>query len=150
MRGPNLFHEYWRNPEATAAAFADGWYRTGDLGYRDPDGFAFVSDRLRDMVISGGENVYPSEVEEVLCEHPKIREVTVLGRPDPRWDEAVVAVAVLEAGAALELDELRSWCGERLARFKQPRELIAVEELPRTALGKVQKHLLRRQLALRD
>ncbi len=147
LRGPNLFSGYWRNEKATADAFTpDGWYRTGDLGHRDDDGYLHISDRLTDLVISGGENVYPAQVEAVLAEHPAIAEVAVIGRPDPRWGEAPVAVVVPHDGSAVELAELQRWCEGRLARFKSPRELVVVDELPRTALGKVRKHVLRQQL----
>ncbi len=148
VRGANVFSGYWQNPEATAEAFADGdWFRTGDVGYRNPDGYLYICDRIKDVVISGGENIYPAEIEPVLAQHPAIAEVTVIGRDDERWGEVPVAVAVLEAGATLELDELRTWCGPRLARFKQPRALVVADELPRTALGKVKKHELRSSIA---
>lgn len=143
LRGPNLFSGYWENPEATATAFVGDWYRTGDVGYRDADGFVFISDRLRDVYITGGENVYPVEVEAILATHPAIAEVAVVARPDARWGEVGVAVAVLEAGTSLTIDELRVWCQPHLAPFKLPRELLVVDDLPRTALGKVQKHVLR-------
>jgi fatty-acyl-CoA synthase len=143
VRGPHLFDRYWRDPAATAEVFVDGWYRTGDLGHVDEDGFVVVDDRLRDVVISGGENVYPAEVELVLAGHPAIAEVAVIGRPDDRWGEAVVAFVVLRAGSTLSLAELRAWCEGRLARYKQPQALQVVDSLPRTALGKVTKHVLR-------
>jgi len=143
VRGPHLFDRYWNDPEATAEVFVDRWYRTGDLGHVDDDGFVVVDDRLRDVVISGGENVYPAEVELVLAGHPAIAEVAVVGRPDERWGEVVVAVVVVRPGAELTVTELRTWCEGRLARFKQPRELRLVDSLPRTALGKVTKHVLR-------
>ena len=148
LRGPNLFDGYWRQPAATAAAFRDSWYRTGDVGRRDGDGFVHIEDRLGDVLISGGENVYPAEVENALAEHPAIGAVAVIGRPDPRWGEIPVAVVepVAPGAPVPAVDELRAWCTDRLARFKQPREVVVVPELPRTALGKVQKHLLRQQL----
>ena len=147
VRGPNVFSHYWEKPEATEAAFADGWFRTGDVGNRDPDGFVTIADRVTDVIISGGENVYPAEVEAVLLDHPAIADVAVIGKPDERWGETPVAVVILAPATELELDELRSWCKERLARFKQPTALIVVDDLPRTALGKVQKHELRAKLA---
>ena len=144
LRGPNLFNGYWRNPSATAEAFDNGWYRTGDVGHLDAEGFLHVHDRVRDLYITGGENVYPAEVEAVLVEHPGVAEVAVVGRPDRRWGEIGVAVVVPAAGGQTPtVDELRSWCEGRLARFKQPRELVLVESLPRTALGKVRKHVVR-------
>jgi fatty-acyl-CoA synthase len=146
VRGPNVFSHYWEKPEATDAAFADGWFRTGDVGHRDPDGFVTIADRVTDVIISGGENVYPAEVEAVLLEHPAIADVAVIGKSDERWGETPLAVVILAPDTDLELAELRSWCEDRIARFKQPSALIAVEELPRTALGKVRKHELRAEL----
>lgn len=147
LRGPHMFREYWGLPETTNESFVDGWYRTGDVGRRDVDGFVYIEDRVKDMVISGGENVYPAEVENVLAEHPALAEVTVLGRADDRWGEVPVAVAVIAAGQTEPtIEELRAWCVDRLARYKQPRELITVDQLPRTALGKVTKHILRDRL----
>jgi fatty-acyl-CoA synthase len=148
VRGPHIFSGYWNNPAATAEAFIDGWYRTGDIGHQDADGYVFVSDRVNDTIISGGENVYPAEVEIALDAHPDIAEITVVGRPDPTWGETVVAVVVLCEGSSLTLEELRSWLGDRLARFKHPRVLVRTDRLPRTALGKVQKHVVRTQLGL--
>ena len=148
VRGQNLFVGYWRQPAATAAAFLDGWYRTGDVGRRDRQGFVHIEDRLGDVLISGGENVYPAEVENVLLEHPAIAQIAVIGRADQKWGEVPVAVIEAVTGRRVPtIDELRAWCDERLARFKQPREIVVVDELPRTALGKVTKHVLRRQLA---
>ncbi len=149
IRGPHLFDHYWRDPDATADAFVDGWYRTGDVGRFDDDGYLWVQDRVRDVYISGGENVYPAEVEAVLAEHPALAEVTVVGRPDDRWGEVGVAVVVArDPGAVPTAAELRDWARGRLARFKQPQEVVAVEALPRTALGKVRKHVVRRDLGL--
>lgn len=143
VRGPNVFTGYWGNPVATEAAFTtSGWFRTGDIGYETADGYVYISDRIKDVVISGGENVYPAELEPVLAEHPSIAEVAVVGARDDRWGEIPVAVVVLAPDATLELNDLREWCDERLARFKHPRELRIVDALPRTALGKVKKHEL--------
>ena len=147
VRGPNLFHHYHGRPDDTAAAFHNGWYRTGDVGRRDSDGWIYIEDRLGDVLISGGENVYPAEVENVLSEHPGIAAVAVVGRPHPLWGE--VPVALIEAGGGGRpptVEELRDWCADRLARYKQPREVVVVDRLPRTALGKVTKHVLRRDL----
>ncbi|MEM8924203.1 MAG: AMP-binding protein [Actinomycetota bacterium] len=150
VRGPHLFDGYWNNPEATAEAFVDGWYRTGDVGRIDVHGLLHVHDRVRDMFITGGENVYPVEVEDVLAGHPAIAEVTVVARTHERWGEVGVAVVVPVdvAGPELTIDGLRAWCEGRLARFKQPRELLVVDALPRTALGKVRKHVVRAELGL--
>jgi len=144
LRGANIFTGYWNNAQATDEAFAPGgWFRTGDVGYRDPTGYVFISDRIKDVVISGGENIYPAEIEGVLARHPAISEVAVVGRFDERWGEIPIAVLVLNADSELTIDALRDWCEGQLARFKQPRALRIVEELPRTALGKVKKHELR-------
>ena len=145
-RGPNIMKGYWNNPEATAAAIdTEGWFHTGDVGYLDEEGFLFIADRLKDMVISGGENVYPAEVESVLYDHPAISEIAVIGLPDDQWGEAVVAVAALRQGAELDLEELRSFATERLARYKLPRRLEIVTALPRNPAGKVLKFELRAQ-----
>jgi fatty-acyl-CoA synthase len=142
--GPNIMKGYWNNPEATAAAIdAEGWFHTGDVGFFDADGFLYIADRLKDMVISGGENVYPAEVESVLYDHPAVAEIAVIGLPDEQWGEAVVAVAALKRGANLELEELRTFATERLARYKLPRRLEIVDALPRNPAGKVLKFELR-------
>lgn len=144
VRGPNIFTGYWRDDLATAEAFAPGgWFRTGDVGFQDADGFTYISDRITDVVISGGENIYPAELEPVLQTHPAIADVAVIGERNERWGETPVAVVVLIEGATLTIDELRSWCEGQLATYKQPTALREVESLPRTALGKVKKHELR-------
>jgi fatty-acyl-CoA synthase len=143
VRGPNVFFEYWGNAEATREALHDGWYRTGDIGRRDADGYFWVHDRKKNMIISGGENIYPAEVERVLLEHPDVRECGVIGRPDPRWDEVPVAYVIRRAGGLVEAENLKDHVLTQLARFKVPREIVFVDDLPRTALGKVQHFLLR-------
>ena len=141
VRGPNVFPGYWRNAEATADAFtADGWLRTGDVAERDDEGFYRIKGRLKDMFISGGENVYPAEIEAVLHEHPQVADAAVLGVPDERWGE--VGVAFVVAGGVGE-DELREWCRARLARFKVPKSFRLIGEIPRNGMGKVQKQELR-------
>jgi fatty-acyl-CoA synthase len=137
---------YWRQEAATRAAIdADGWFHTGDIGYRDEDGFLFIADRLKDMVITGGENVYPAEVESVLYSHPAIAEVAVIGLPDPQWGEAVAAIVALKPGASLELEALREFASQRMARYKLPTRLETVPALPRNPAGKVLKYELRRR-----
>jgi fatty-acyl-CoA synthase len=143
VRGPNLFCEYWRNQEATREALRGGWYRTGDIGLRDADGYFFVHDRKKNLIISGGENVYPAEVERVLLEHPDVVECGVIGRPDPRWDEVPVAYVIRRAGCLVEAEILKAHVLTQLARFKVPRDIVFVDDLPRTALGKVQHFMLR-------
>ncbi|MCY4629515.1 MAG: AMP-binding protein [bacterium] len=142
VRGQNLFTGYWNRPEETGQAFSDGWYVTGDLGYADEDGFVWISGRKRELIISGGENVYPAEVERAVGEHPSVSAVAVVGRPHARWGEVPVAFVVPAAGASVEVEGLDEWCRNQLARYKRPRDWIVVDELPRTALGKVRKHML--------
>ncbi len=143
IRGPNVFCEYWGNGEATRDALHDGWYRTGDIGRRDADGYFWVHERKKNLIISGGENIYPAEVERVLLEHPDVVECGVIGRPDPRWDEVPVAYVIRRAGRAVEAEDLRAHVLTQLARFKVPRDIVFVDDLPRTALGKVQHFMLR-------
>ena len=143
VRGPNVFFEYWGNEAATRDALHDGWYRTGDIGLCDADGYFWVRDRKKNMIISGGENVYPAEVERVLLEHPDVSECAVIGRPDPRWDEVPIAYVIARSGCRLEADQLRTHLQAQLARYKVPREIVFVTDLPRTALGKVQHFLLK-------
>jgi fatty-acyl-CoA synthase len=148
MRGPNVTAGYWNRPEATAAAFDEGgWFHTGDVGQYDADGFVYIVDRLKDMVISGGENVYPAEVENILFAHPAVADVAVVGLPDARWGEAVTAVVATRPGSQLTLEELRQFAAESLARYKLPQRLHLVDELPRNPSGKVLKAQLREQLA---
>lgn len=143
VRGPNVFAGYWRNPGATAAVLRDGWLHTGDVAERDADGYYRICDRLKDMYISGGENVYPAEIEGVLHEHPDVAEAAVVGRPDARWGEVGLAVVVPRPGAAPTAAALTAFCRDRLAGFKVPRTFRFVEALPRSAVGKVLKTELR-------
>jgi acyl-CoA synthetase (AMP-forming)/AMP-acid ligase II len=142
VRGPIAMLGYWNRPEATAETLRGEWLRTGDLATRDAEGFLTLVGRARDMYISGGENVYPAEVEAVLCQHPGVREAAVVGVPDARWGESGRAYLVLAPGAAFDPEALRAFAAERLARFKLPREFELVDALPRTETGKVQKHRL--------
>ena len=148
VRGPQVMKGYWNNPAATDAVIdPDGWFHTGDVGYADDDGYVYVVDRVKDMVITGGENVYPAEVESVLYEHPAVAEVAVLGLPDHRWGEAVTAVVALRPGAQLTLEDLREFARSRLAGFKIPLRLEFVDALPRNPAGKILKYQLRETLA---
>ena len=140
VRGPTVFSGYWRNPEATAAAFEDGWFRTGDLAERSADGYYTLRGRASDLIISGGFNIYPREIEELLVEQVGVREAAVVGVPDDRRGEVPVAYLVTEQD--VDTDALRERCARGLASFKVPRAFVRVEALPRNALGKVQKHLL--------
>ena len=144
LRAPNVMAGYHARPAETAAALAeDGWLRTGDGGYVDADGYLFLTDRIKDMVVSGGENVYPIEVEEALARHPAVDQVAVIGVPDERWGETVKAVVVLRPGAAAGPEELAAFARERLAGYKVPRSIEFVDDLPRTPSGKVLKRALR-------
>jgi acyl-CoA synthetase (AMP-forming)/AMP-acid ligase II len=135
---------YWRKPEDTKASFdADGWLHTGDAGYLDDEGYVFLTDRIKDMIVSGAENVYPIEVESALAEHPDVADVAVIGVPDERWGEAVHAVVVRREGSGLTEDELMAWAKERVAGFKRPRSVSFAEELPRNPSGKLLKRVLR-------
>jgi fatty-acyl-CoA synthase len=151
IRGPNVMKGYWNRPQATAEAIdPDGWFHTGDVAYRDEDGFYYIADRIKDMVITGGENVYPAEVEGVLFEHPSVADVAVIGLPDERWGEIVVAIAVAKPGEDLSLESLRDFAGEKLAKYKMPRRLELVDVLPRNPAGKILKFELRNQFSVHD
>jgi fatty-acyl-CoA synthase len=143
IRGPNVFFEYWGNEAATSAALHDGWYRTGDIGTRDADGYFWVHDRKKNMIISGGENIYPAEIERVLLEHPDVFDVGVVGHPDPKWQEVPVAYVLPRAGCDVTAELLKAHVLGQLARFKVPRDIVFVTDLPRTALGKVQHFKLK-------
>jgi fatty-acyl-CoA synthase len=146
VSGPNVIKEYWNRPEATAASYSDGsWFRSGDMGYRDEEGFLFVSDRLKDMIISGGENIYPAEVEAVIAEHSAVSSVAVIGVSDDKWGEVPRAVVTLRDGASLTGEQLQSFLDGRLARYKIPKSLVVVDDMPRTASGKIRKMELRKQ-----
>jgi fatty-acyl-CoA synthase len=145
VRGPNVFPGYWRNPEATAAAFRDGWLLTGDVAERDAEGNYYLRGRIKELVVSGGENVYPAEVEAVLHDHPAVVEAAVVGVPDERWGEVCVAYVVTRE--PLDEADLRDHCGERLARFKVPKAFRTVDALPRNSLGKVMKSELGQAVA---
>jgi acyl-CoA synthetase (AMP-forming)/AMP-acid ligase II len=142
-RGPAMFKGYYKNPEETKAAFEGGWFHSGDLVRRDAEGFVYVVDRKKDMIISGGENIYSAEVEAVLLTHPKIKEAAVIGVPDPKWGEAVKAVVVLKPGEKATGEEIIQFCLENLARFKRPKFVEFTPALPRSATGKVLKRELR-------
>jgi long-chain acyl-CoA synthetase len=144
VRGDSVVPGYWRNPEATTATMGDGWLRTGDVGVVDAEGYLTLKDRSKDLIISGGANIYPREVEEVLLTHPAVREVSVVGLPDPEWGEIVVACLVAEGVTAAELD---AHCLARIARFKRPKDYRFLAELPKSNYGKILKRELRALLA---
>jgi len=144
-RGPNVMKGYYKNPQATAEALRGGWLHTGDLARRDEEGFIYIVDRKKDMIISGGENIYPREIEEVLYQHPKIQDATVIGIPDSLWGESVKAFVVLKAGQTMKEEEVIEYCKSRLASYKKPKSVKFVESLPRNPSGKVLKTVLREQ-----
>jgi long-chain acyl-CoA synthetase len=145
-RGSNVMAGYWNNEEETAASFRNGFFRTGDIGYQDSNGYFYILDRLKEMIVTGGENVYSGEVEGVILNHPAVRDVAVFGIPDARWGELVAACAVLKAGTQLTADELIAYCRQFLANYKVPRLIEFSEtDLPKSASGKVLKRVLREQ-----
>jgi len=147
VRGPNVTPGYWNRPEETARALRGGWLHTGDIGYLDDDGFLTLIDRKKDMIISGGENVYPAEIERLLAGHPALADVAVIGRPDPKWGEVPVAFIVLRPGMTPSPEELVEYCAAHLARYKTPKEYYVRPSLPRNAAGKLIKAELKRILA---
>lgn len=144
LASPSNMKGYWKLPEATKSTLVDGFIHTGDAGYMDEDGYVYIQDRLKDMIVSGGENVYPAEVENALSDHPEVADVAVIGVPDPRWGEAVKALVVLKENASARADDLIAYARERLAAYKLPKTVDFVEELPRNASGKVLKRELRK------
>jgi acyl-CoA synthetase (AMP-forming)/AMP-acid ligase II len=147
MRSPQVVKGYWNDEAATKASFQDGWFHSGDVGFIDAEGFVHVVDRIKDVVIRGGENVYCLEVEAVLQEHPDVADVTVVGLDERAMGERVCAVVVPRPGATVDLAGLRAFAADRLARFKSPEALYVTDELPRTATGKVAKNAVRAQVA---
>jgi O-succinylbenzoate-CoA ligase len=143
LRGPKVFKGYWRDPQATSAAFAGGWFHTGDIGVRDDDGYLYIVDRLKDMIVSGGENIASSEVERVLYEHESVVEAAVVGRPDDRWGEVPVAFVAVRPGATTTPDELIEHCRGQLAKYKVPKQVTFIDALPRNPSGKILKRELR-------
>jgi acyl-CoA synthetase (AMP-forming)/AMP-acid ligase II len=140
---PSLLRGYWNNSVATADALDGGWLKTGDVGWRDEDGFLFIVDRKKDVIISGGENIYPREVEEALHFHPEVQDVAVIGVPDDKWGEAVKAFAVTVPNRTVSEDDLIAFCKTRIASYKKPKSIEFVEKLPRLANHKIDKKALR-------
>ncbi|MFI6436948.1 o-succinylbenzoate--CoA ligase [Streptomyces sp. NPDC050759] len=145
LRGPHVMPGYWGLPEETAASFADGWFRSGDAARVDEDGYVFIVDRIKDMIISGGENIYPAEIEDLLLGHPDIAECAVIGVPDDKWGEVPRAVVVPREGAAPDPDEVLASLAGRLAKYKIPKSVVIADELPRTASGKLLKSRVRKR-----
>jgi long-chain acyl-CoA synthetase len=147
IRGRNVMKAYFENPEATRDALSeDGWFRSGDIGYIDPDGYLFIVDRLKDLIINGGENVYPREVEEVLYAWPEVEECAIIGVPDKEWGERICACIVPRAGHTLSTAELKNFLKSRLSGFKIPKDYIVQNELPKSPAGKILKREIRKQL----
>jgi acyl-CoA synthetase (AMP-forming)/AMP-acid ligase II len=134
---------YWRNPEATQETLRNGWLHTGDVGYMDRKGYLFIMDRSKDMIISGGENIYPREIEEVLLRHPAVREVAAIGVPDPKWGEAVKAVVALVPGRTATEEQIIFFCKQNIASYKKPKSVDFVDELPKSNYGKILKREIR-------
>ena len=145
IRGPNITPGYWNNPEATAKSFADDWLKTGDAARFDDEGFIYIVDRWKDMYISGGENVYPAEVENVLYQLPEVAEAAIIGVPDDRWGETGLAVVVVKPNEELSADDVIGHCLKQLAKFKVPASVEFIDALPRNGTGKVLKRTLRDQ-----
>jgi fatty-acyl-CoA synthase len=143
VKGPSVTPGYWNNPQATQEAFIDDWLKTGDMAAFDKDGFYYIKDRSKDMYISGGENVYPAEVENILCQMPEIQEVAVIGVADEKWSEVGCAVVTLTTGSTLNLEAVEAFCLHKLAKYKWPKHLVVEKELPHNATGKVMKHKIR-------
>jgi fatty-acyl-CoA synthase len=143
ISGPHVCTGYWRNPEATAEALRGGWFHTGDMARKDADGFYYIVGRFKDMIISGGENIYAAEVEAVFKEHPAVAEAALIGQPDAQWGEVGLMLVVLAEGASVTKDALKAHCRERLARYKTPKKIIFVDSLPYSSYGKVIKSELR-------
>jgi fatty-acyl-CoA synthase len=151
VRGPNVTVGYWQNPKATHAAVdGEGWFHSGDIGYFDEDGYLYIVDRLKDMIISGGENVYPAEVERVLAAMPGVVDVAVVGVPNPQWGETVAAVVSMVDGMSITLEDIRAYATVHLARYKLPRRLTVVPLVPRNASGKLDKEASRQLAAQED
>jgi acyl-CoA synthetase (AMP-forming)/AMP-acid ligase II len=136
-------HGYWNRPRDTADVIRDAWFHTGDAGTQDEDGFFYIKDRIKDMIVSGGENIYPAELESVLAAHPAIADVAVIGVPDPQWGETVKAIVVLKPGQELTAEELIEWSRPKLAGYKRPRSVDFTELIPRNPSGKILKRELR-------
>jgi acyl-CoA synthetase (AMP-forming)/AMP-acid ligase II len=149
LRGENILKGYYKNPEATAEAFRQGWFHTGDIGYKDADGFFYIVDRKSDMIIRGGENIYPREIDEVLYSHPAVAAAATIGVPDPVYGEEVAAFLVLKDGAQAAEEELINFCRERLADYKCPKSVRFIAEIPKGPTGKLLKRELARQYTQR-
>jgi fatty-acyl-CoA synthase len=147
IRGPHVCSGYWKNPEATADALRDGWFRTGDMAHKDEDGFFYIAGRFKDMIISGGENVYAAEVESIFLEHPAVAEAALIGKPHEKWGEVGLMFVVLNKGMTASGEELKDFCRQRLARYKVPKEIKFTDSLPYSPYGKIMKIELKKRIA---
>jgi len=145
IRGPHVFGGYWNQPEATAETIVDGWLHTGDLARRDEDGDYYIVGRLKDMIKSGGENIYPAEVEDVMHSHPDIAEAALIPVPDPKWGEVGRAIIVLKPSASLTQADLINWLRDQIAHYKVPKSVVVADTLPKTVANKVDKQQLIKQ-----
>ncbi len=143
IRGPHVCSGYWRNPEATAKTIVDGWFHTGDMAHMDEDGFYYIDGRYKDMIKSGGENIYAAEVESVVRDHPAVKDAALIGKPDPKWGEVGLMVVVLQEGQQVSAQELKEFCQGKIARYKIPKEFVFADALPYSAYGKVEKQKLK-------
>jgi acyl-CoA synthetase (AMP-forming)/AMP-acid ligase II len=148
VTGPAVFAGYYNNPEANKAAFRNGWFRTGDLGHMDEEGFVYITGRASDMYISGGSNIYPREIEEKLLQYPDVKECAILGMPDPKWGEIGVAALVVKDG--FDVDAFQEWMGGKIASYKLPRRIELFDALPVSGYGKITKNLVREAIEMRD
>ena len=147
IKGPNVIREYWKKPEESAQTIVDGWLHSGDMGYLDEEGYLYLVDRKKDMYISGGENVYPAEVEDVIMGFPGVADVGVIGIPDERWGEVGMAAVVRTPNAEVTAEKIIEQCQRKLAKYKIPKQVVFIDQLPRTLTGKILKKDLRAQLA---
>jgi acyl-CoA synthetase (AMP-forming)/AMP-acid ligase II len=145
IRSENVMKGYWNRTEETKRTIIDGWLCTGDLAKKDRNGFLYILDRKKDMIISGGENIYPAEIEDLLLHNPKVADAAVIGYPDPKWGEAVKAIVVLKKGEQLTEEELIAWCKGKIGKYKIPKKVIFAASVPRTPTGKILKRELRQQ-----
>lgn len=145
LRAPNVMKGYWNRPKDTAETLAGGWLHTGDIARMDEEGFLYIMDRKKDMIISGGENIYPAEIEDSLLRNPKVADVAVIGYADEKWGEAVKAVVIIKAGETLTEEDLIEWCRGKIGKFKIPKKVVFTDAIPRTPTGKILKRILREQ-----
>jgi fatty-acyl-CoA synthase len=143
ISGPHVCSGYWRNPEATAASIVDGWFHTGDMAHKDEDGFYYIDGRYKDMIKSGGENIYAAEVEAVYRKHPAVKDAALIGKPHEKWGEVGLMIVILEEGQKVTEGELKEFCQGKIARYKIPKEVLFTDSLPYSAYGKVEKAKLR-------